>query len=452
MTEKITPREATLKILYDIDKNNAYTNITLKKHLKTFSFAPIDNNFITELIYGIVKHRITIDYIIEQFSSIKIKKISPWILNILRMGIYQISFLDRVPDSAACNESVKLAQKYGHSSSARYVNGVLRNISRNKTSIKYPNREEDLIGFLSVVYSHPEWLIKEWINVYGVDFTESLCKANNERPDLSIRTNTLKISAAELIDRLKSNDIKAQQGKYHTDAVVVQNIGNIEKMDEYKEGLFYPQDESSMFVSTVVDPKPDSFVIDVCCAPGGKTTHMAQLMNNKGTAIGFDIHEHKISLVKRTGKRLGISIIEAIFHDATLEETKYIEKADSVLVDAPCSGLGIIRRKPDIKWNCEDKSMEDLVALQKRILSISSKYVKKGGILVYSTCTINDKENIEVAKDFLENNPDFELEDITGYFPDSLKKDTMKKGYVQFFPNVDGIDGFFICKMKRKEK
>ncbi|MCG8501030.1 MAG: 16S rRNA (cytosine(967)-C(5))-methyltransferase RsmB [Firmicutes bacterium] len=449
MDKNVSPREMVLKILYKVEHEKAYANLALKKYLGNSDYKVVDRGFVTELVYGIMKNKLLIDYTIRQFSNIRMKKISEWILNILRMGVYQIMYLDRIPDSAACNESVKLAKKYGHYASSRFVNGILRNVSRNKNALRMPDRKTDPIGFLSIRFSHPEWMVAYWMNKYGPAFTEALCAANNEVPELVVRVNTLKLTRDELMEYMKAEKGSARIGQYNDEALILEAVGNVEELSAFREGLFQVQDESSMLVSKVLDPCPGDLVIDVCCAPGGKTTHMAQLMQNKGKIIGWDIHAHKIRLVRSAAKRLGIDIIEAEARDAALEAKELQEQADKVLVDAPCSGLGIIRRKPDIKWNKTTGDLEDIVALQKRILSVSSKYVKPGGMLVYSTCTLLDEENMEIIEAFTKENPAFVLQDIGQYFPQSLKKDTLKQGYIQLFPNIDKTDGFFICKMQR---
>jgi 16S rRNA (cytosine967-C5)-methyltransferase len=450
MAKEISPRETALKILYEIETNDAYANIALKKYLKHTDYKVVDRGLITELVYGVIKFKLTIDYIIGQFSAIKLNKISPWILNILRIGIYQIVYLDKVPDSAACNESVKLSKKYGHYASTKFVNAVLRNVSRNKNNIRFPDKNQNPIEYLKIFYSYPQWMVQSWVDRYGFEFAESLCIANNEIADLCVRVNTLKTTPEELIEILGSENVKAIRGKYCSEALILKEVGSIDSLKAFKEGLFQVQDESSMLVSKALDPQPGEFVIDVCCAPGGKTTHIAQLMQNRGKILGWDIHPHKIELVQKAAKRLGIGIINAVSHDAAIEVYDLHGQADRVLVDAPCSGLGIIRRKPDIKWNKVQNDVGDIVNLQKKILQVSSKYVKPGGYLVYSTCTIQEEENIGVIEDFIKKNPHFILESIEPYFPEQLKKDTVKQGYIQLFPNVDKTDGFFICKLKRQ--
>jgi len=426
-------REIALKILYEINEKGAYSNISLNKHLEAHKLRDIDKDFITDLVYGSVKWRLTIDWIVEQFSNIKIAKISPWILNILRLGLYQMLFTDKIPESAAVNESVKLSKKYGHSGSTGYVNGILRNIARKKHEIEYPSRDKEPIKYLSVKYSHPEWLVRRWVNLYGEDFTESLLAVNNEVPDFTVRVNTLKITRENLIEALQKEGLEAFKGKYAEDAVIIRSPSSISRLESFKKGYFQVQDESSMLVGKVLDPKPGELIIDVCGAPGGKSTHIAQLMNNRGTVISRDIHEHKLKLIQDAVKRLEIDIVKTELFDATLVDESYIEKAHRVLVDAPCTGLGIIRRKPDIKWARKAADVEEIAGLQKKILAAASRYVKPGGVLVYSTCTIEPEENEEIVKWFLSLNRDFAAEDLSPFLPGGLAGKTAETDIYSYF-------------------
>lgn len=443
------PREIALKIMYNINEKGAYSNVSVNKHLEAYELRDIDKAFITELVYGTEKWKLTLDWIIEQFSSIKLKKMSPWILNILRLGIYQLIYTDKVPESAAVNESVKLSKKYGHTASSGFVNAVLRNISRKRNEIRYPDKEKEPVRFLSVKYSHPQWLVQKWLGRYGYEFTESLLDSNNGVPVFTVRVNTLKTTREQLVQAFREAGMEAGNGAYVQEAVTVENPQSFAHLDAFRKGHFQVQDESSMLVARVLDPKPGELVMDVCSAPGGKSIHIAQLMGNQGTVIARDIHEHKIKLIKEAAERLGITIITTELFDATLTDDRYVDKADRVLVDAPCTGLGIIRRKPDIKWtrNVEDK--KEIVRLQLKILSAASKYVKSGGVLVYSTCTIEPEENDELVKSFLKDNKGFEPVDISPVLPVGLVKPTAADGYIQLFPNIDKVDGFFITKMIR---
>lgn len=300
---------------------------------------------------------------------------------------------------------------------------------------------------MALKYSHPEWLVKDWINSFGIEFTQKLLQANNTAPKLTIRTNNLKISKKELINKLLQEKVVCKEGLYVHEAIIIEASNtSIDNLDSYKNGLFQIQDESSMLVGHILNPKENDFVIDVCSAPGGKSTHIAELMNNKGKILSRDIHFHKLGLIDQNAKRLGISIIETEKYDAMKLDSRLLNKADKVLIDAPCSGFGIIRRKPEIKYLKCSKNIQELSKIQLKILENAAQYVKSGGSLVYSTCTIQSKENIDVINHFLGNNDSFVIEDINSYLPNKLK--TNEK-YLQLFPHLSDIDGFFICKLKR---
>ncbi len=478
-------REMALKILFDVNEKGAYSNIAIDKHLKDSNLRGLDKSFITGLVYGTIQWKLTIDWVIAQFSNIPINKLSPWILNILRLGTYQLLFTDKIPEFAACNESVNLALKYGHTGSAGFVNAVLRNITRQRFNIKYPDRNSMPEKFLSIKYSHPEWMISRWLNFFGEDFTEGLLQSNNEIPDFTVRINTLRISPEVFKKKLEEKDIEYSNGRYIENAVSIKNPSALINSDLNNKGYFYVQDEASMLVPIILDPKPNEIVADVCAAPGGKSTHIAELMGNKGIVISRDIHPHKIELIKKSAEKLGINIIKTELQDAASlsdgqqdcrrnsqqntcrdrqkdacqdshrdnrQDSQYVMKADRVLVDAPCSGSGIIRRKPEIKWNRTPEQNEEIKKLQFKILTTSSKYVKIGGTLVYSTCSIEPDENIETVRNFLKSNNEFELTGFDELLPMSLAyaHETAKDGYINLFPNIDKTDGFFIAKMTRK--
>ncbi len=417
----INSREIAMKVLYEIEYEGAYSNMALKKALRNGEISHRDKAFITHLVYGVTDKKITLDYIISKFSKIKLKKISKYILMILRMGVYQIKFMDKVPESAAVNECVKLARRYGHGASAGFVNGMLRNVVRS--DIEYP---KDKIEYMSVKYSVPLWLCKKWINDFGFEFTNELLKSFEQSTRVCVRPNTLKITEQELSDKLNDEGNKAE---VKNNLVYIEgfDIGNDEL---YKKGYYTVQDEAAYTAGKVLAPKSGETVIDMCAAPGGKTTHLAEIMCNKGEIFAFDIHEHKIAIIQKNAERLGISIIKTEISDGSVFNKKYAEKADKILCDVPCSGLGIIRRKPEIKWNRNED--DDFHSLQEQILLNASKYLKKGGELVYSTCTINKEENEEVTSGFLKENSNFE----------KLYEKT-------FYPHIDNTDGFYICKIKR---
>jgi 16S rRNA (cytosine967-C5)-methyltransferase len=431
------PRNVALKILYNIDVCGAYINIEIKNTLDKCELKSIDKKLVTELVHGVIKYKLRLDYIINQFSKVKMKKISPYVLNILRLGIYQIIFLDKIPDRAAINESVNLVKKYSPHS-AGFVNAILRNVTR--TEIKYP---DDKIEYLSVYYSFEKWMLKKFIDEYGIQKAESLLNSLNKKKELYIRVNMLKTSVDKLIDDLSKNGIYAEKSDVLPDALKVDNLSGLSSLDLFENGHFYVQDLSSMMAAYALSPKENDFVIDVCAAPGGKTSYIAELMNNKGRIIAFDMYEHKLKLMQENFKKLGIDIIETSLNNSEKLNESYIEKADCVLVDAPCSGLGIISKKPDIKYSVKEVDIISLAKQSFEILCTSSKYVKKGGTLVYSLCTFTKEEGKDNVEKFLQFDERFELDSIKCYNKEN-------NGMITLLPDEFDADGFFICRFKRK--
>ncbi|MCP2240346.1 16S rRNA (cytosine(967)-C(5))-methyltransferase RsmB [Thermoanaerobacterium thermosaccharolyticum] len=442
-------RDIAFKILYDVLAKKGYLNIVLNKYLNNNEIEDVDKSFIKEIVFGTIERKYTLDRIIDHYSTKGIKKIDDKVLIILEMGLFQLMYMDKVPDYAAINESVNLAKKYIGKYASKFVNAVLRSYLRNTKQIKFSQPDENLIEYLSFKYSFPEWIVKRLLNNYDRDATESILESLNGRPEISIRINTLKIDGKNFEKKLKDRGLNYKKGLYNDDAYYI-GLKNITNDEMYNEGLILVQDEGAMIISKVLSPKPDDMVMDVCSAPGGKTTHLSQLMNNKGKIVAFDIYEHKIDLIKRNCRRLGIDNVDALAFDSTNVNSEYIDKADKVLVDVPCSGIGIIRKKPDIKLkNYTKKDFEELNNIQYRILSSSSKYVKRGGYILYSTCTIGREENINIVDKFLNENKEFKIADIRPFLPQNLVHFVDDKGCIQLLPNINNTDGFFICKMQR---
>ena len=442
----MNPREIALKIINDVNTNSAYANISLDREIKKHELvSEQDRRFITELVYGTVKAGKTIDWILGKYLSRPLKKVSPIIQDILRMGIYQIFFMSKIPPSAACNQAVELAKKYGHSGTVKFVNGVLRNAVRSPEKAQFPDRNTDPELFLALTYFHPQWLIKRWIKKLGFIDTEKLCIFNNSAPPLCLRTNTLKQTRAELLKILATEEMEVVASTVVPEGIICLKHPNLSSLESLKQGLFQIQDESSMLVAHIVAPTENDIIIDACSAPGGKTTHMATLMNNTGKIIATDIYQHKLDKIKENATKLGLTNIEPTLLDAKLLHTQYQNFADKVLVDAPCSGLGVIRRKPDSRWRKEEELIKELPTLQQEILNSAAKCVKPGGVLVYSTCTTEEEENQTVIYQFLQDNKNFQLE-VTGQFL-PITKTTQE--LIQIWPHNDKMDGFFIARMKR---
>lgn len=436
-------REIAYKVLLDIEKNKNYSNMAINKHFKDVKLSNQDRGLATEIIYGVIENKYYIDYIIDKLSKVKTNKMEIYVKTLLRMGIYQIMFLNSISDYAAVNETVNLAKKK-NSKVSGFINGILRNVIRQKETIGAIKVKDD-IDYLAIKYSYDKWMIRNWMIHFGREFTEELLEANSQRPIIYLRTNTLKITRDELIEKLEKQNIKASKVNVVDEAIKVENLKDIENNPLYKEGLFTVQDISSMLVGKVMNPEENSLVLDVCSAPGGKTTHMATLMNNTGEVVSRDIYEHKLKLIKASCKRLNLTNVNVEEYDAMKIDKDSIGKFDYVLADVPCSGLGIIRRKPEIKYK-EKEEFRDLAPIQKKILENASKYVKKGGTLIYSTCTIQDSENIDVINEFLQKNKNFELAPINEV---KVDLDNQKKGYMKIYPNVHEMDGFFISKLIR---
>lgn len=451
-------RETALKVLYKIYAQKGYSNIVLNEEIrkKQKELNDKDIGLISEIIYGVTTWRLTLDSIISKYSKIKIKKISPWILNILRMSIYQIIFLDKIPKSAAVNEGVKLAKKYGNSGSIGFTNAILR-------KIEYKDYEElfseaDEIKKISKTTSMPEWIIQELKrDGLNINKIEEISKNSNIRPNISVRVNRLKTTKEKLIRRLENKNINVQNGILN-DFLAFNKIRNIENMEEFKEGLFTVQDEVAGLTALVLNPNPGDNILDACSSPGGKTTYLAEIMNNEGKIEAWDIYEHRTKLVENAAKRLDIENIKTVVQDATIYNEKYENKFDKILLDVPCLGIGVLKRKPDIKWQKEEKDVEEITKTQYKILETCFKYLKPGGELVYSTCSIFKSENEDIVRKFIENNKNAKIEKILFDENSNLKIEIEGKKFFEKFLNKDGMlqvyqnektDGFFICKLAK---
>ena len=443
-------REVALKTLYKIDEEETYSNLALDEMIKQNKnkLDLRDIGLISEIVYGTVSWRLTIDEIIKKYSNIKMKKISPWILNVLRMGIYQIIFLDKIPKSAAVNESVNLAKRYGHKGSSNFVNAILRKV--DKKYIEEFNKIENNIERISKTTSTPEWIVEELLKEKNEKEVEEICKSFNIKPKTSIRVNRLKITKSELKEKLEERNINCQDGRLN-DFITIDGLKDIENLDLFKDGYFTVQDESAGMASIVLNPLENEFVLDACSAPGGKTTHLAEIMNNKGKIIAWDIYNHRLNLIKQNYKRLGINIIETYLNDATIYKEEYFEKFDKILLDVLCLGIGVIRRKPDIKWQRQKEDINEITKIQMKILETCSKYLKKGGELVYSTCSIFEEENQHIIDEFLNKNSEYEIskyENIANNV--EISRYLVNNKYIKIYPNNTN-DGFFICKIYKKK-
>lgn len=442
--QKQGARDAAYEILNRVDAAGAYADILLEKGLEGLSDA--DKNLTTEIVYGVLRFRMRLDWIIDSFSSIKSKKLEHSVLNALRIGAYQLLFLTKIPASAAVNESVNLI-KTGGRKKAGFVNAILRKIDAERDSIKYPDIKAEPERHISIVYSHPEWLVKRWVKRYGVDETVSLCEAGLKIPPRTIRVNTLVITRDELKKELTDAGFEVKDTLYSPDGLYVS--GGLLKP---KDPRYYIQDEASQIIPYLLAPKPGELILDACSAPGGKTTHIAALMRNEGRIYALDKYSARLKSVEETAKRLHIGIIYAMEADSEKPlrfKPHLSEDFDAALSDVPCSGLGVLRRSPDIKYKRKEEDIAALSKTQKRILSNLKGHVKKGGRLVYSTCTFEPEETEDIIREFLADNKDFVLENASDLLPESCKELVNNDGFLRTFPHKHGMDGFFAARLKR---
>ncbi|QHI73172.1 16S rRNA (cytosine(967)-C(5))-methyltransferase RsmB [Aminipila terrae] len=424
-------RKTAYYALMDVESRKSYSNIALNHQI--ICGRPSSPSFVRGLVYGVLENKMLLDHIIGHFITNDIEKLKTSDLVVLRMGIYQLGYMKSVPEYAAVNESVVLAKKFCRGREG-FINGVLRAYIRNKHSVKLPDRSIDLIKYLSIKYSCSEWIVEMWIDQYGVDTTEEILKNSQGNPGLCIRVNTLKTGKEDLIRRLTERSFEVKESQVCDSGLLVTKGNGILEDQLYKSGLFSVQDESSMKTIEILDPQPGEMIVDVCAAPGGKTLAAAERMSNRGQIIATDIYLRKLALVNKEASRLGVSIVKTWPWDATKVDSELLEKADRVIADVPCSGLGVIRRKPEIKYKKKLSEFNSLPVKQLEILSVASKYVKRGGVLQYSTCTINKQENQNVIKEFLRKNKNFSIVEER-----------------QFMPHIDLTDGFYVCKMVRSD-
>lgn len=443
-------RDIALDILVKVEQQGAYSNLLLNSSLQKSALSREDAGLVTELVYGTISRMNTLDYVLEEFVSKGIAKLQPWVRNLLRLSLYQIMYLDRIPSHAAVNEAVNIAKKKGHQGISGMVNGVLRSVLRAGNLPVIP----DGLGpakRISIQYSHPIWLVKRWITEYGVDTAEAICAANNEPPAVSIRVNTTMISREALLSQMIEQGLQASASEVSPYGIVVKGGGNLALSSWYRDGYLSVQDESSMLVAEAVAPEPGMRVLDCCAAPGGKTAHMGELMKDEGSIFANDLHPHKAKLISDQAARLGLESVVTGSADALeLEHTLEHHSFDRILLDAPCSGLGVIRRKPDLKWRKQPEDVVSVASLQGQLLQSVSKLLKPGGVLVYSTCTTEQTENSEVVAAFLEQNPDFTSITFASPLWGRLEGTALAVGEgIQLLPHHYGSDGFYISKLQR---
>lgn len=425
----LNARGAAAKLVSAVMADGAYTNIALNNFLREHHFEDRDRRFLTELVYGTVKSCGTLDWYLTKLVHCSLKKLDMLVLADLQVALFQLLYLERVPASAVVDEAVKLAKEFANYGAGQLVNGVLRNFLRKKDTFVLP---DNIVDKMALQLWHPRCLVKKWLKHYGEDAMQKLCEFDNNPAPLCVRVNTLNTTCDELQKALADSGVEVVKGKFSDACLVLKNYPSMEVLYKKFAGKFYIQDESSMLVAPLLEVKPGQKVLDLCAAPGGKTTHIAQLMQNKGEIVACDIYEHKLALIERNAQSLGIDIIRTKLQDGTVLNEDFIDTFDAVLVDAPCSGLGVLRRRAEARWRKTQEILKVFPPLQSAILHNAAQYVVKDGILVYSTCTIEQSENHYMVAKFLEMHSNYSL--------------IMER---QLLPHIDGVDGFYMAKMQR---
>ncbi len=433
-------RSTVVKLLLKMESGSSYSNILLDSALNESGLSERDKAFAAALFYGVTERKMTLDFIIGQYCTTELSSLKPEVRAILRCGIYQIMYMKSVPDSAAVNESVKLCKKMKQFSAAGLVNGLLRNFLRSDKRVDYSGLNS--VERLAMEYSAPQWIARKFLEEYGEDNAKKALKASVGAPPVYARVNTVKVSDSELVDALRKEGVNAEQNPRLSGCVRIEKMGDLEKLDAFRKGLFHIQDVSSQLCCHTLRPIVNETVLDICAAPGGKSFTLAELMGNGGRVIAMDLYEQRVGLIEKGAARLGLRIVEGRVNNAS-RFNEELPMADRVLCDVPCSGLGVIRRKPEIKYK-DEKEFEELPRLQKAILDVSAGYVKVGGTLVYSTCTLSRAENDEVAQEFVESHPEFSP--IVQPIPYADAESSYKR---TFFPEEDGGDGFFTASFRR---
>lgn len=442
MSGSLVRRDAALDALLAVDTRSAFTALAVDAALRRRHLDARARSYVTETVFGVLRRRGTIDWMLSVCTNRPLESLHPVVRNILRLSAYEIIFMQSVPGPVACNEAVNLAKHRGQRRAAGFINAVCRAVLRRHEAADWPwpSPDADPAAALSVMTSHPRWLAARWIERFGIEEAWRLCEANNETPPLHVRTNTLKTTRDQLARLLATDGAEVEPGRWAPEALYVRGLGRLTDNAAFQAGLFAVQDEGAQLVARALAPLPGQRVIDLCAAPGGKTTHLAQLMENRGQIVAVDVHPGKLRLIEENVTRLGITIVQTLAADGR-ELPGRLEPADGVLLDAPCSGLGVLRRRPDLRWQQRDEALGALAGQQRELLEAAARLTRPGGVLVYSTCSTEPEETSAVVDAFLSDNPGFVREEPP------LHVDLADGGYL--FPHRHGTDGFFIARLRR---
>lgn len=449
MNHQVNIRELILGILLEVNKEGQYSHLVIRSTLEKYQYLEKQERaFITRVCEGTLEYKIRLDYILNQFSTVPAEKMKPVIRELLRSSVYQILYMDSVPDSAVCNEAVKLARKKGFYNLTGFVNGVLRKIAREYGSIRFPGKDQPE-EYLSVIYSMPKWLVQRFLEQYGFEKTEKMLESFLKEKPTTIRIREYLVDKKAVLESLERQQVTVEKAPYIENAYYLKNYDYLPALEVFRMGTVQVQDVSSMLVGDIADPNEGDYVIDLCAAPGGKTLCIADKLKGTGRVDARDISRSKTDLIRENAIRQSFLNVVVTEKDASQLDSDSLEKADILIADVPCSGLGVMGRKTDIKYKMNPAKIQELAGLQRLILEQASTYVKPGGTLIYSTCTITNEENLDNVKWFTEHFP-YELESLDPYLCKELQSETTSKGYLQLLPGVHQCDGFFIARMKRK--
>jgi 16S rRNA (cytosine967-C5)-methyltransferase len=444
-------RSLALQVLLSWHRTGTYPDQLLRELLgKNLLIKAVDRSLSYQLVYGVLRWQGKIDWVLQQFSKIALEKLSLRTLFVLRLGVFQLLFLSRIPVSAVVNESVKLGKSGPEPWTANFINAVLRSLDRGREGLPFPFRE-DPISYLAVNFSHPTWLVKHWLEAFGFEKTQALCEFNNQIPPYTIRVNTSNISREQLLKRLKPKALAVEATRYSTVGIRIEGPKRPLIEDVlYQQGFFQIQDEASQLIAPILDPKPGERILDLCAGAGGKAGHLAQLMDNQGNILAIDLHPKKIKVLMENAGRLGIDSIQGLAEDGLKEElfSKTARIFDRILIDAPCSGWGVIGRNPDLKWRLRPEDSTRLARMQNKFLQNGAGWLKSKGVMVYCTCTLSREENQGVIQNFLQENPNFVLEDVSAFLPEPARELADSQGFYQTWPPAHRMDGFFAARLK----
>lgn len=434
-------RGTAVKILNRVERTDSYLDKLIEAELRSGDLNDFDKALLMEIVHGVLRWQSKLDWVLNGFFHGNFSKAEVTVRNTLRAALYQILFLDKVPDHAAVNEAVEFMKRIRGDKAAGLVNGVLRNIIRNKEGIHYPDVQNDAALYLSTMFSYPLWMVKRWMNRFGFYETEKLLEAQNQKPGLTLRVNTLKTTVDDFMKMFDLQNISYEKSAYLPMFLKTSNLTNISNTELFRRGFFTIQDESAGLAAQLLDVKPGERVIDLCAAPGGKTTFFGEMMKNQGTIVAVDKYQTRLNLVKNACERLGVTNVELVAADAVEFST---DPADKILIDAPCSGLGVLSKKPDIKIKRELRDIHDVVKIQELLLKNAATLLKPGGAIVYSTCTIEPEENFNVVRNFLTEHREFTIDHASAYATGSV---ISPDGYIETFPHRNGVDGSFAVRL-----